>query len=73
MLKRIISGICLVAIAVPSLYFGGWLLYAVCLMVALIGNFEFAKGQIYAHDKRYDKSKGKRDQGRQYKNGKISF
>ena len=43
MLKRIISGICLVAIAVPSLYFGGWLLYAVCLMVALIGNFELLR------------------------------
>lgn len=43
MLKRIISGICLVAIAVPSLYFGGWLLYAVCLMVAIIGNFELLR------------------------------
>ena len=43
MLKRIISGICLVAIAVPSLYFGGWLLYVVCLMVALIGNFELLR------------------------------
>ena len=31
------------AIAVPSLYFGGWLLYAVCLMVALIGNFELLR------------------------------
>ena len=42
MLKRIISGICLVAIAVPSLYFGGWLIkYAIVAAYAHIPNGVF--------------------------------
>ena len=44
MLKRVISGICLVAIAAPALYFGGWVLYALCLVISLVGNFELFKG-----------------------------
>ena len=43
--------------------------YKLCICDRL----EFAKGQIYDHNKRYDKCKGKCDQRRQYKNGKISF
>lgn len=43
MLKRVISGIFLVAIAVPSLYFGGWLLYALCLFISLVGNYELLR------------------------------
>ena len=43
MLKRVISGICLVAIAAPALYFGGWFLYALCLVISLVGNFELLR------------------------------
>lgn len=43
MLKRVISGICLVAIAAPALYFGGWFLYALCLIISLVGNFELLR------------------------------
>ena len=43
MLKRVISGICLVAIAAPALYFGGWVLYALCLVISLVGNFELLR------------------------------
>ena len=43
MLKRVISGICLVAIAAPALYFGGWFLYALCLFISLVGNFELLR------------------------------
>ena len=43
MLKRVISGICLVAITAPALYFGGWFLYALCLVISLVGNFELLR------------------------------
>lgn len=43
MLKRIISGICLVIITAPALYFGGWFLYALCLFISLEGNYELLR------------------------------
>ena len=43
MLKRIISGICLVIITAPALYFGGWFLYALCLFISLVGNYELLR------------------------------
>ncbi len=43
MVKRIISGICLVIIAAPALYFGGWFLYALCLFISLVGNYELLR------------------------------
>jgi len=43
LLKRVISGICLVAITAPALYFGGWFLYALCLVISLVGNFELLR------------------------------
>lgn len=43
MIKRIISGICLVIIAAPALYFGGWFLYALCLFISLVGNYELLR------------------------------
>lgn len=43
MLKRVISGICLVAIVAPALYFGSWYLYFLCLLISLVGDFELLR------------------------------
>ena len=41
--ERLISGILLVLIAIGAIYFGGWVLWGVLLLISLIGMFELAR------------------------------
>ena len=42
-LKRLISGIVLLGIAFAGIYFGGWFLWAIVLLLALTGTYEMYK------------------------------
>ena len=41
--ERLISGILLVLVAIVAIYFGGWILWGVLLLISLIGMFELAR------------------------------